>query len=179
MGRKVTGPKPGGSRYFVPASFENRKDPEPIRVEIKDPTEAEKRTLTLLQTELGFANGEIARDANGAPQINVTLEAMANFQKQAVLAHVVSVENYEVREIEIVDGATLAEHGETEILAEVALEITTGMSLGEHEKKQSSALSTSKTQKKKASNGIAKNARSKASTKREIATGELTGASFT
>ena len=170
MGRKVAGPKPGGSRYYVPTAFNNNEDPDPIRVEIKDPTEAEKRRLTLLQTELGFQNGEIARDENGSPQINVTLEAMANYQKEAVLSHVVSVENYEVREIEIVDGETLAEHGETEILAEVALEITTGLSLEASEKKQSSALSNSKTRKNKRSNGIAKSAKLRDSISQETAT---------
>lgn len=135
MARNIEGPKPGDSREFIPASFNNREDDEPIVVMISDPTEAQKRKLQLMQTEIHFNNGEIAKDEEGNPLINVTLEAMAKHQRAAVIGHVSKVTNYVVRGVEIKDGHTLAEHGETELLAEIALEVTTGFSLNEAEKK--------------------------------------------
>ena len=179
MGRSVKGPKPGNEREYIPESFGNKEDPEPIKVWIQDPTEGEKRKLTLLQTELGFENGEILRDSDGAPQIHITLEAMSKFQQSAILAHVVRVANYEVRGVAIVDGETLAEHGETELIADVALEITTGFSLVEAEKKRSSGLSGSKPAETQALDGTAESALPDNSPSSETATGEVTGSSYT
>ena len=179
MGRSVKGPKPGDQREYIPEAFGNREDAEPIKVWIQDPTEGEKRKLTLLQTELGFENGEILRDSDGAPQIHITLEAMSKFQQSAILAHVVRVENYEVRGVAIVDGETLAEHGETELIADVALEITTGFSLAEAEKKRSGGLSGSRQAEIPASAGTAQSALPENSQSSETATGEVTGSSYT
>ena len=179
MGRSVKGPKPGNEREYIPESFGNKEDPEPIRVWIQDPTEGEKRKLTLLQTELGFENGEILRDSDGAPQIHITLEAMSKFQQSAILAHVVRVANYEVRGVAIVDGETLAEHGETELIADVALEITTGFSLAEAEKKRSSGLSGSKPAEIQALDGTAESVSPEDSQGSETATADLTGSSYT
>ena len=179
MARTVKGPKPGNQREYIPEAFGNKEDPEPIRVWIQDPTEGEKRKLTLLQTELGFENGEILRDADGAPQIHITLEAMSKFQQAAILAHVAKVANYEVRGVAIVDGATLAEHGETELIADVALEITTGFSLAEAEKKRSSGLSGSKPAEIPASAGTAPGALLENSQSSATATADQTGSSCT
>ena len=170
MARTVKGPKPGNQREYLPEAFGNREDPDPMVVCIKDPTEGEKRKLTLMQTELGFKDGEILRDSNGVPQVHITLKAMARFQRMAILAHVTKVEGYEVRGVQITDGETLAEHGETEVLADVALEITTGFSLSESEKKTSSGPSASKRATTRQSHGIVKNAQAEDSLQNEIAT---------
>ena len=179
MARTVKGPKPGVRREYIPESFGNRKDAEPIKVWIQDPTEGEKRKLTLMQTQLGFENGEILRDSDGAPQIHITLEAMSKVQQEAILAHVVRVANYEVRGVAIVDGETLAEHGETELIADVALEITTGFSLAESEKKQSGGSSDSKQAEIQASDGIAESASPGDSQSSATATADLPGSSYT
>ena len=135
MGRIVEGPTPGSVREFQPESFGNRAEEDPIRIWIKDPTEAEKRTLQLMQTELQFNAGELVKDSDGVPQITVTLQAMAKHQRAAILGHVHKVEGYTVRGVEINNGETLADMGETEILAETALEITMALSLSADEKK--------------------------------------------
>ena len=135
MGRSVEGPAPGGSREYIPEAFDNAEDPDPIVMTLADPTEAQKRKLQIMQTALEFNGGELVRDPDGSPIINITLEAMAKFQRAAVIGHVTKVVNYQVRGVEITTGHLLAEHGETELLAEVALEITTGMSLSVGEKK--------------------------------------------
>jgi len=158
MARIVKGPKPGGLRKFLPTAFDNRESEDPIIVTIKDPSEGEKRRLTLLQTEVGFENGEMLMDESGSPIINLTLDAMAKFQALAITDHVVKVQNYTVREIEITDGSKLAEHGETEFLAEVALEITTAMSLEPEKKEIFEDLSISKPVVMDRSNGTAESA---------------------
>ena len=155
MARVVSGPKPGGEREYIPVAFGNRDSEDPVTVTIKDPTEGEKRRITLLQTEIGFEDGEMLTDSSGAPLINLTLDAMAKFQVHAITNHVVSVKNYTVRDVEITDGEELSEHGETEFLAEVALEITTAMSLAQEKKEISKSSSTSKQAVMDRSNGTA------------------------
>ena len=144
MARTVLGPAPGGTRKYIPECWNNRDDRDPIVVTIKDPTEAEKRKLTLLQAQLDFSDGDVERGEDGAPNIRVTLESMARFQRMACLDHVVKVTGYNVRGVEIVDGESLAIHGETELLAELSLEISTALSLDEPAKNASSDLSDSK-----------------------------------
>lgn len=179
MSRKVHGPAPGGCREYLPESFENRGEPDPIVVSISDPTEAEKRALTLLQTDVEFEGGEIVRDSDGSPRIQITLAAMAEFQKKAVLAHVSKVTNYEVRGVSIIDGASLAEHGETELIAEVALEITTGLSMTEDEKKPLSGFSDSTQAEIPRSNGSAENVQEAGSLSGATVTGDQTSLSYT
>lgn len=127
MGRKIQGPRPDQVREFIPEAFDNRQDPDPYKVWIKDPTEADKRKLVALQTSL---------DA-GAPAAAVDLASMIRWQQEAVKIHVERVEGYSMRGVEITDGDSLAKHGESEIVAEVALEIFTAASLTEQEKKPS------------------------------------------
>ena len=45
MARNVAGPAPGEVREYTPAAFNNREDPEPIRVWIKNPTEKDRRFI--------------------------------------------------------------------------------------------------------------------------------------
>tara|TARA_R100001163_G_scaffold65245_1_gene61785 strand:+ start:1406 stop:1837 length:432 start_codon:yes stop_codon:yes gene_type:complete len=121
------GPQPNQLREFKPESFDNHKDPDPYLVWIRDPSEADKRNLIAMQTGVDTAS----------PASNVDLAAMVAWQKKAVEVHVERVEGYSMRGIEITDGKLLAEHGETEIVAEVAYEIFAATSLSEQEKKRS------------------------------------------
>ena len=127
MGRSIQGPRPDQVREFIPEAFDNRQDPDPYKVWIKDPTEADKRKLVALQTSLEA----------GAPAAAVDLASMIRWQQEAVKIHVERVEGYSMRGVEITDGDSLANHGESEIVAEVALEIFTAASLTEQEKKRS------------------------------------------
>ena len=127
MGRSIEGPRPDQVREFIPEAFENRQDPDPYKVWIKDPTEADKRKLVALQTSLEA----------GAPAAAVDLASMIRWQQEAVKLHVERVEGYSMRGVEITNGDSLAQHGESEIVAEVALEIFTAASLTEQEKKRS------------------------------------------
>ena len=127
MGRSIQGPRPDQVREFIPEAFDNRQDPDPYKVWIKDPTEADKRKLVALQTSLEA----------GAPAAAVDLASMIRWQQEAVKIHVERVEGYSMRGVEITDGDSLAKHGESEIVAEVALEIFTAASLTEQEKKPS------------------------------------------
>ena len=63
------------------------------------------------------------------------MEGMLAWQLEAVNAHVKIMSGYEVRGISIDNGEKLAEHGETELISEIALEILTGAGLSEGEKK--------------------------------------------
>jgi len=159
MARKVLGPKPNQVREFVPESFDNRQDPEPVTVWIKDPSEGEKRQLVALQHEM---QGDQVK-------LNADLSVMVAWQTETVRKHVTKVSNYSMRGVEITGGAQLADHGESEILAEVALEIFTASSLDEDEKKQSSERSVCSTAAIQVSGGTADNATSSSNSSQEIA----------
>ena len=127
MARSIQGPRPDQVREYIPEAFDNRQDPDPYKVWIKDPTEADKRKLVALQTSIEA----------GAPAAGVDLASMIRWQQEAVKMHVTKVSGYSMRGVEITDGDSLAKHGESEIVAEVALEIFTAASLTEQEKKPS------------------------------------------
>ena len=133
MARMVTGPRPGDEREFIPAAFENRKDPDPLKVWIKSPSEGEKRELIALQSSL----------QDGVPSIDMDLQTMIKWQCETVRRHVVKVYGYTVRGVEITDGQMMAEHGESELIAELSLEVFQATSLDDDEKKQSSEPSDS------------------------------------
>jgi hypothetical protein len=63
------------------------------------------------------------------------MEGMLAWQLEAVSSHVKAISGYEVRGINIDTGEKLAEHGETELISEIALEILTGAGISENEKK--------------------------------------------
>ena len=159
MGRKIKGPSPDRVREFIPEAFDNRQDPDPYKVWIKDPTESDKRQLVALQTSL----------EGGAPAAAVDLASMIRWQQQAVELHVERVEGYSMRGIEITNGDSLAQHGESEIVAEVALEIFTAASLTELEKKPSEKLQGSNLAMTNPCNGIVETALPLDSTRAEIA----------
>ena len=153
MARMVRGPRPGEEREFIPASFENKKDPDPLKIWIKDPSEGEKRKLIALQSSL----------QDGTPALEMDLETMIKWQCETVRRHVVKVYGYTVRGIEITTGELLAEHGESELIAEVSLEVFQATSLSIDEKKSSSEPSDCMPE-VVSLDGIACNAKSEATT---------------
>lgn len=169
MARSVSGPQPNALREFKPESFENHADPDPYKVWIRDPSEADKRNLISMQTGVEA----------GAPAATVDLASMIAWQRRAVEVHVERVEGYAMRGVEITDGKLLAEHGETEIVAEVAYEIFSATSLTEVEKKPSKKRRGCKSRKMKALNGIVESASKQDCTLPEIAPAQATPTSGT
>ena len=163
MARMVTGPAPGGEREFIPAAFDNRQDPDPLKVWIKDPTEGDKRELISLQATL----------QDGTPALEMDFQTMMRWQCEVVRRHVSKVYGYTVRGIEITDGKSLADHGETELIAEISLEVFSAASLSDDEKKSSSEPSDFTPDQAMSLGGTACNARSEATTFDATATGEV------
>ncbi len=153
MARMVRGPRPGDEREFIPTAFENKKDPDPLKVWIKDPSEGEKRELISLQATL----------QDGTPALEMDFQTMMRWQCEVVQRHVSKVYGYTVRGIEITDGQLLADHGETELIAEISLEVFSAASLSDDEKKSSSEPSDSMPE-VVSLDGIACNAKSEATT---------------
>lgn len=150
MTRKVPGPPQGKERKFIPESFNNRTDDQPITVWIKTPTERQKREAMqeAAPTIEKNADGVAAVDSDGAPIVAFDLAASMKWQNAIVKNFCTKIENYNAADgSPIAASEDLIEHGETEIVAEVAAEILTGLSLGDEEKKPlgGSSNSTQKT----------------------------------
>ena len=123
MARCVAGHRPGSEYVWTPEVLDNGSDPDPIRFTILAPTEAEKRELTFLRTRVA---GRVA----DAPTNEVLEECARRFVRKVT-------DNYEVRGVKIVDGETLAKHGEQEFLLETYLHVLTGLRLDADQKKES------------------------------------------
>jgi hypothetical protein len=116
--RKVKGPPSGVSRVYIPIADNNRDDPEPVKITIKQPTEESRRQLISM----------IKADAS--PQDTLDL-----FQA-AIEAHVTGVENYTASTGDpIIDGKNLWTHGELAFVSEIATEILASQGMSEIEKK--------------------------------------------
>lgn len=131
--RKVKGPPAGVERTYVP-----RVGGDPIRVVIKNPTEADKRRIfSSLRTSVKLgADGKAELGPDGKPVVEVSLGDGEAWKREALKLCVVRIEDYTgTSGAPIVTGDDLAEHGETEIIEDVAAEIITGFSLTEEQKK--------------------------------------------
>jgi len=161
MARTVSGPRPGVEREYIPLAFENREDPDPLKVWIRDPSESDKRALIGLQMSLQGTN---------TPSLDLSIDTMIKWQSEAVKRHVMKVAGYTVRGVEITTGEELADHGESEIVAEVALELFAAASLDDDEKKQFEERSGSKLAATNLSDGIVGNVGSSGGTDLETVT---------
>ena len=144
--RRVGGPVPGLIVPFVPRAFGNDRDPQPIVVRFTAPTEAQRRALKRPESLGAFAldpvTGKAELDAAGRVKVVLAPTDRTAERKRAVLDHVTSVENYEGADGQPIDDAKrLWEHGETEIVTEVADAILDSAGLTEAEKKSSGASS--------------------------------------
>ena len=154
MARKVPGPPQGKKRKFIPEAFENRADENPIAVWIKTPTEREKRDA------MQEAAPQFEATENGAaPGLAFDFAASMRWQNTIVESFCVGVENYSAADgSEIATAADLVEHGETEIVSEIAAEILTALSLTEPEKKKSIGSSGTTPKTTQAPGGTVENA---------------------
>jgi len=137
MGRKSQHVFGGQRRRFVPHSFDNDKDPAPVAVWYRVPTEREKREI--------FSIGERVRLVDGG---SVVVESSAadelSRQHHAIRLLVEEVENYSTATGEPINtGSKLAEHGESAIVFEVVSELFGSMSLtADLEKKREGSPAT-------------------------------------
>lgn len=139
MARKVTGPRPGEVRKYIPdvsvGEWSNRADADPVVAWIKNPTEADKRRVLS-----GYAKTQrIEVDKSGAPKaVEIGGDSQA-WKREALTEFVDRVENYVGADGEpIATGARMFEHGEAGFVDDIVGEILTAFSLREEEKKSSS-----------------------------------------
>ena len=167
MARKVAGYAHGQRRQFIPESYDNHQDSEPVTVTIEQPTEAEKREmLAQSKTELMYDDqGVMLIDADGLPRIKPNIDASIAWYASIVSKFVVSVANYTGADgAPISAGKDLARHGETSFITEIGAEILTGTSMSDGQKKDLSACSDLSKVKTPPLNGIATNAKPNGST---------------
>jgi hypothetical protein len=183
MSRRVKSYAPGELRRYVPEAFGNARDPEPVTVWIRYPTERQKRELDKVGGKSLMAigaDGKVVRDAAGNPIVEVDNAAANRRAELACELFVEKVENYTNAAGEpIENGAELALHGETEILSDIASEIEHSLTLRADLGKSSSAQSDSKQSETQASAGTAPGASEKELTSSATVAPELTPSSST
>lgn len=174
--RRVPGPPPGEVVTITPVSFGNDQEPDPIRIKVRHPNEAEKRGLRRL-----WVLGDPARDDEGNLRYDetgdllrkITPESQDRYTLELCKSFVVSVENYEDAGGEpIATGEDLFHRGESEILDEVIAGIVGGASLRDREKKTSVDSSASPPMKGAHPAGTAESAGGEALTSHADATRE-------
>lgn len=162
MARSVSGYKAGTTRVFIPKSFDNHLDSEPVKITITAPTLREQRALYN-----HALNAQNVTDEG----VNVSFEKSLQMYEAAIKSHVVQISNYAQSDgTPIATGSDLAEHGELDFIVEVASEILEGGKDSEKKLEEPQSLSPATTQ---ALHGTAINAEQRALTSGEIAPGEL------
>jgi len=147
---KTQGYAGGKTRTYIPEALGNRERQSPVLVNIRQPTNGERREL--------MANGQkIAKRNDGGVEMDA-LDVL-RFQRSAVEKFVATVVNYANPDGEVIStGAQLWEHGEDDLVLEVAAEILSGKPVSTEEKKHSSEPSDSKSQEMQVSSGTAASA---------------------
>ncbi len=158
MARRVPGLASGSVQTFVPDVDGNRSDPNPVQIDYRVPTEAERRAFFSGRTRF-------AVDAKGAPvsgngKVDVEVEETEQWQHRAVRLCVLAVRNYtDNADRPILTGADLATHGESEIVFPTANEIlATRSGLSDDQKKSSAPRSGSSARETPPSDGTAPSA---------------------
>ncbi len=152
----------GATKIYVPdvrsGEWDNRKDPRPITVEYRVPTEGDRRKAMF------------AGRASGDPTAWVP---------EIVRSAVLSVENYnDGKGRPITNGNDLAEHGEDFVLIDIGLEIHRQYGLSDEQRKNSDGSPGSGCQATKAKTGTAESAGNTGSTGKGIATESTAGSSM-
>ena len=162
MARSVNGHAAGTTRVFVPKSFNNNLDSDPVKITITAPTLREQRALYN-----HALNAQNVTDEG----VSVSFEKSLQMYEAALRAHIVQISNYTQADgTPIATGEDLAEHGELDFIVEVASEILEGGKDAEKKSEEPQNLSPATTQ---ALPGTATNAGSQETTLGEIAPGEL------
>lgn len=112
--RTICGHKPGELVKFVPEAFGNRNDQDPVTIWYRSPSEHERRVYMTFGQSLIIQNGIVTTNSDD------------HVERQARMVEglVEKVENYTGRAGPIKNGSDLAKHGESEIVSEVYLELT-------------------------------------------------------
>lgn len=166
MARKVPGSQPGAVIEYVPKVLGNDTDPDPIRVQIKVPSQQEKRDhLVEVMRSVQERGPDGALDF---AQIHARIaDALARW--------VVRVDGYSDQSgADIITGADLWERGEHAISGDVYERIEAMLSLDTIEKKDCSTCSTSSPQATTHSDGIVPSAGGEGSRQSETAEAEAT-----
>jgi hypothetical protein len=175
MGRTVPGLKAYDVREYIPQSFNNRADPQPIKIWIRNPSEQDKREILSQGGKARFAMGPTGPvlGPDGLPKIEVETADSWVHQHAMVAKFVTKVENYRAPGGDpIVDGAGLARHGDTEVVSEVATEIQAPCIMSEDERKNSQRPPASSSEGSAGSDGTAGAVTKKGSGRAEAATAQ-------
>jgi len=157
----------------VPTAYDNIKDPTPVTVWLREPTERQRREIA--------AFGQTIRVTGDKDNPTLTLDAVDDLaqQHQAVESCVEKVENYTacftapdgaIETIEITNGELLARYGEQLFVYEAAMQVLRAATPSEEVKKKSSGLPSSSLPVTVPSSGGATSASNKGLTGLETAT---------
>lgn len=124
--RKAKGHAHGQTRVYIPSAEDNRDAVDPVKVTIRQPTEAERRKMRDATISLEYTD-------DGVKSVPSGLDA----REIAIKNYVVNVEGYlDSQDNPIKNGEDFWNHGESAFVFEVAREILIDLSgLTEEEKK--------------------------------------------
>lgn len=136
--RQVEGEYSADSRTFIPVSHGNADGPEPVKVILRSPTEAQRRAATRsLKWELKLdTEGVPVIGKDGKPDFDTDAESVDEWRRVLLTSCVVRVLQYKDAAGDPIDtGAKLWEHGEDSFIDEVSVEISEGLSTSKAQKK--------------------------------------------
>jgi hypothetical protein len=151
--RKISGYPPGELRKYIPESYNNRKDKQPVTVWIKQPSERDKRAINAYGRKTKVYIHDKTKPAeidDGESQERMSL---------AISRCVEKVENYSTASgVAIDNGDKFAEHAEDDFFYEVYKEIQSSLSLTDEQVKKSSGSSDISNRVIQVAPGVATNA---------------------
>ena len=166
MGLTVGGPPPGAEYTHTPDVLGNAKLADPVRVKLRYPTEAVKRTagrkfaFTLKLDE----DGRPVRKGDDNYVFDVDSAGAEAVHRDLLEAAVVDVENYtDAAERPIKTGYQLWENGPEDVILDVIEEIKSGHAMSEEKKSVSEKRSDSSKAPPPSSSGVADSAEISAS----------------
>ena len=142
MGFRDDGPAAGEERYYTPHALGNRDLPDPTRVVLRNPTEAQRRRFYLEQR----AGTKVSQDGpikkpDGSLWIEMDVRGSDEWRRLAIEQCLVRVDGYERRAtsgwVGVITATDFYTHARREFVDEVSEEIITGYSLTEDERGKS------------------------------------------
>lgn len=109
MARVALGPSPGSHVVYVPESFRNRSDPDPIVVTLLAPSEKERREIDI------DSENPVFRDKSAEP----SAERETAWQERMLNRFVVRIDKYTRGAVPIDTADKLIQHGERALYFEV------------------------------------------------------------
>lgn len=157
MGRVVEGPAPGQMTEYIPdvkiGDWDNRTDPDPVTVWVTNPTRAGVRKV-----RASSKPQRVEMDAKGnVISMDIDEYEQEERMKRTLEAFVEKVENYKANGVDIADGKTLWEHGESSFVYDVSTHIMGLLDIPKKTHPTSSERSGSSPAETDLSNGTAAN----------------------